>query len=114
MRALGRVEAQRQIGAEEPGRVETRYYLLSHGWSAVTFGQAVRAHRQIENCQHWALDIAFREDDCRVRHGHGAHSLALLRRLALTLLQHDQLGIGGTKAKRLQAAWNPDYPLGGA
>lgn len=111
LQALGRVEAQRQLGTEEPGAVETRYYLLSHPWSAATFGQIVRTHWQIENRQHWILDIAFREDESRVRRGHGAHNLALLRRLALNLLQHDHQGIGGTKAKRLQAAWNPDYLL---
>lgn len=110
LRAIGRVEAQRQLGTER-GTIETRYYLLSHPWSAATFGQAVRAHWQIENSQHWILDIAFREDESRVRRGHGAHNLALLRRLALNLLQQDQQGIGGTKAKRLQAAWNPDYLL---
>jgi predicted transposase YbfD/YdcC len=114
LRAIGRVEAQRQVGldpATEPGTVETRYYLLSHPWSAATFGQIVRTHWQIENRQHWILDVAFREDESRARRGHSAHNLALLRRLALNLLLHDQQGTGGTKAKRLQAAWNPDYLL---
>lgn len=110
LRALGRVQAQRRVG-NMLGEVETRYYLLSQPWTAHTFGQIVRAHWQIENGQHWILDIAFREDESRVRVGHAAHNLALLRRLALNLLRQDRQGAGGTKAKRLQAAWDPHYLL---
>jgi predicted transposase YbfD/YdcC len=110
LRAIGRVEARRQVGAEL-GTIETRYYLLSQPWPAATFGHAVRAHWHIENGQHWILDSAFREDESRGRSGHAPHNLALLRRLALNLLRQDRQGIGGTKAKRLQAAWNPEYLL---
>jgi hypothetical protein len=46
-----------------------------------------------------------------VRVGHAAHTLALLRRRALTLLRQDRHGAGGTKAKRLHAAWDPHYLL---
>ncbi|MGH3182559.1 MAG: ISAs1 family transposase [Steroidobacteraceae bacterium] len=110
LRAVGRVEAQRRVG-EHLGDVETRYYLLSEPLTAAAFGQAVRAHWGIENGEHWVLDIAFREDESRVRVGHAPLNFALLRRLALNLLSRDRRGAGGTKAKRLQAAWDPDYLL---
>jgi hypothetical protein len=41
-----------------------------------------------------------------VRTGHAAHTLALLRRSALTLLQHESTTRCGIKAKRLKAGWN--------
>jgi predicted transposase YbfD/YdcC len=71
----------------------------------------VRSHWGIENCVHWVLDIAFREDDSRVRKGHGAENLAILRRLALNLLRQEPTATCGTKNKRLKAAWDEDYLL---
>jgi hypothetical protein len=69
---------------------EVRYYLSSLAGPRVAriLNNAVRAHWGIETSLHWTLDVAFREDESRVRTGHAAHNLALLRRIALTLLQH--------------------------
>jgi preprotein translocase subunit SecA len=32
----------------------------------------VRGHWSVENNLHWQLDVSFREDERRIRHGHGA------------------------------------------
>ncbi len=40
-----------------------------------------------ENSLHWVLDVAFRENECRLRKGYAARNMALLRRTAHTLLQ---------------------------
>jgi len=58
---------------------------------------------------HWVLNFAFREDDSRLRKGHGAQNFAILRRIALNLLKQDKTTKLGTKNKRLKAAWNHDY-----
>jgi hypothetical protein len=42
-----------------------------------------------------------------LRTGHAAHNLALLRRIALTLLQHESTTRCGINAKRLKAGWAP-------
>jgi predicted transposase YbfD/YdcC len=90
---------------------ETRYYLSSLRGSARQVQDAVRSHWGIENGLHWILDMAFREDECRVRTGHAAHNFALLRQAALTLLRHESSLHCGVKAKRMRAGWDTAYLL---
>ncbi len=71
----------------------------------------VRGHWGIENQLHWVLDIAFREDDCRVRKGYGAQNLATLRHIAINLLKQEQTAPIGPKSKRLRAGGDEDYLL---
>jgi predicted transposase YbfD/YdcC len=109
LRSVAMVVAERRIG-EDTSR-ETRYYLTSLPGDAAVVGDAVRGHWGIENRQHWVLDIAFREDESRVRQGHADRNLALLRRLALNLLRQDTTSAMGVKAKRLKAGWDHAYLL---
>ena len=73
--------------------------------------QGVRSHWSIENALHWVLDMAFREDESRIRTGHAAHNMSILRRLALNLLRRETTVKGGIAAKRKQAGWNDSYLL---
>lgn len=101
------VESERCAGGETS--TECRYYLSSVEASAEAMAAAVRAHWGIENSTHWILDVAFREDESRVRKGHAAANLSIIRRLALNLLKREKSAKMGTKAKRLKAGWDNDY-----
>jgi hypothetical protein len=61
------------------------------------------------------LDVAFREDDCRVRAGYAAENFAVMRHIAINLLKAVPGGLKGKKLgvknKRLLAGWNDEYLL---
>jgi predicted transposase YbfD/YdcC len=91
------------------GEVQTewRYYISSHDFGAQQFNQAVREHWSTENGQHWTLDVVFREDDSRIRVGHGAENFAVLRRMSLNLMnQNTATKKISKKCQRKLAAWN--------
>lgn len=90
---------------------ETSYYLSSLDGTAATFARAVRSHWGIENREHWVLDVAFREDESRVRVGDGAENVGMLRRIALNLIRLDRSRKGSVHTKRLKAGWDQDYLL---
>jgi predicted transposase YbfD/YdcC len=110
LRTLGMVFSERQVG-QEPATGETRYYISSLPAKVKTFARAVRAHWGIETSLHWVLDISFREDESRLRKDHGPENLALLRRMAASLLQQETTAKGGVACKRKQAGWDNDYLL---
>lgn len=110
LRTIARVTATRRIGEQEP-TTSVRYYLSSLSGAAKPIGEAVRSHWGIENGLHWILDMAFREDESRARTGHSAQNLAVLRKLALTLIQQDRTRKIGVKASRLRAGWDTGYLL---
>lgn len=84
---------------------ETQYYISSRARGAKTFQQAVRRHWSIENECHWVLDVAFGEDDHRLRDGHAPENLSLVRKMALAMLKKAPAKIG-VKNKRLKAGWD--------
>lgn len=92
--------------------VDTRYYIGSQ--SAVVAKQALTATRRhwgIENSQRWILDMAFREDESRVRAGHAQENFTILRKIALNLLRQEITCKVGVKGKRLKAGWDEGYLL---
>jgi predicted transposase YbfD/YdcC len=106
------VESIRRVtGKDQPSR-QRRYFISSLKCeSAEKFATLIRNHWSIENSQHWTLDVAFNEDQSRVRADHGSQNLAVMRRLALGLLRREKSVKVGARNKRLKAGRNLDYLL---
>ena len=88
---------------------EARLYISSLAANAKTFANAVRSHWGIETSLHWVLDIAFREDESRIRKDNAPENLAIARHLALTLLKQEKTLKRGIAGKRFQAAMKTEY-----
>jgi predicted transposase YbfD/YdcC len=87
-----------------------RFYISSLSSSnAQRFHDAVRHYWGVENGLHWVLDMAFREDECRIRMGHAVENMARLRQMALNLLKREKSTRLGIKNKRLRAGWDDSY-----
>lgn len=80
------IRVQSRAELRDRCRFETRYYISSATLSAKAAGEAVRGHWAIENQLHWMLDVVFAEDQSRLRKGHGAKNMAVVRHFAVNLV----------------------------
>lgn len=91
---------------------DTRFFLTSLT-NIERFSYAVRKHWSIENQLHWSLDVVFDEDASRARKDMSPLNLNILRKTALALCKHADLGPRvSMKKKRFSAALDPDRFLG--
>ena len=88
---------------------ETVYYLSNACEDAAWFLERIRAHWKIESGLHWSLDVAFGEDDWRVREKKVAQNLATLRKMAFNLLKKETSSSASLRVKMKKAAWEPTY-----
>ena len=102
------VNREREVGGERT--TTSHYYISSHAGTAAEFARYVRGHWDIENGLHWVLDVVFREDRSRVREGNAGTNLAMIRRVAASLLSRAP-GKGSGVTKRLKAGWDESYLL---
>jgi len=106
LRSVVGVVSSRTVGRKTSD--EVRYYISSRKASAEQFQGWIRSHWSIENSCHWVLDVAFREDDHRLREGHGPQNMALVRKIALAKLKKADAKCG-IKNRRLKAGWDNNY-----
>ena len=104
---IGMVESERTL--EGKSTLEHRYYIGSIETDARLFAKGARGHWGVENGLHWVLDVAFREDDSRIRTGHAPENFALLRHIAVNAIKQEKTAKLGVKNKRLKAGWDETY-----
>ena len=109
LRTLVMVRAERRL--PDKTSVEYRYYISSLVSGAKRHLGITRTHWRIENELHWILDVAFDEDQCRIRQGHGPQNFVVLRHIALNLLKQEKTAKCGIQAKRKKAGWSEQYLL---
>ena len=107
--SIAMIESIRTCQDETSRKV--RYYISSLAPDAKRLATSIRTHWSVENPLHWVLDVAFREDDCRIRTGHAPENFTLLRHLALSALNQEKTAKIGMKNKRLRAGWDDEYLL---
>ena len=107
---LSVVMVTREVWCQATGvqSTEVSYFLSSLPPNARRIGRAIRGHWSIENGLHWVLDVVFREDARRVYDRTTAENVALLNRLALSLLRGDP-SKNSMKVKRKLAGWSIPY-----
>lgn len=68
-----------------------------------------RAHWSVENSLHWSLDVIFREDQVRARKDHAPANIALINRLAKTLLERIDDPKTSIRQRIKKSAWEDNY-----
>jgi predicted transposase YbfD/YdcC len=104
--AIGKLVRVRETAVKTT--TETAYYLLSTALSSERFNEVVREHWGVENRLHWRLDVVMNEDQDRTRLGHGPNNLALLRHMALNVMQKEP-SKGSLRGKFKRAGWDDTY-----
>ncbi|MFL5081556.1 MAG: ISAs1 family transposase [Microvirga sp.] len=104
--AIVRVKSRSEL--KDRGRFDTRYYVSSAPLTAARAAEAVRGHWGIENRLHWVLDVVFGDDLARLRTGHGAKNMAVVRHFAINLVRtpNDKKSL---RLRRKRAGWDPQY-----
>jgi len=104
--AIGKVHRIRETAAWTTA--ETAYYLLSTALLPDRLNEVARSHWGIENQLHWRLDVIMNEDQDRTRLGHGPENLAVLRHMALNVIQAEP-SKGSLRGKLKRAGWDDAY-----
>ena len=86
---------------------ESRYYITSiENITPQAALKAIRQHWGIENTLHWVLDMSFNEDYSRIRKENAPHVMAMIRHIALNLLQRCKPKRQSIKGLRKICAWD--------
>jgi predicted transposase YbfD/YdcC len=104
--AVGKVIRTRDTATRST--TETAYYLLSATLSSERLGEVARSHWGVENRLHWVLNAVMNEDQARNRNDNSAYNLAILRHMALNLMQKDSSKVS-LRSKFNLADWKDEF-----
>ena len=100
LKSIVMVKSTREI--KNKVTVENRFYITSLSPEPELAAHAIRSHWAIENNLHWTLDVAFREDGSQIREKIAVENVALVRKIALNLLQTVKKGFKDMSIPRLR------------
>lgn len=110
LKSLVLIISERETAEEKT--IEYRYYISSlDPKDPIKIMHSIRDHWQIENNLHWCLDVAFREDQSRIRDENSALNMSWLRKTALALLKRAPNIKGSIRRKQLAIWAKPQYLL---
>lgn len=110
LRTIVMIERERIIA--DKTSLEIACSLSSRAPDAARIGGLARRHWSIENELHWVLDMVFEEDQSRNRDRNAVTNLALLRKLALALLDRERSDPRmSIRMKRRRVGRDDDYPF---
>ena len=116
IQSIIRIDSTREITERGTKKItqETRYHIssLKNPTPQVAL-RAIRDHWGVENTLHWTLDMSFNEDYSRIRKENAPHVMAMLRHMALNILQQGKLQQKkhkrqSIKGLRKMCAWDDD------
>lgn len=111
LQSLVLIISEREINQEKT--VEYRYYISSlEPQDPKKILLSIRAHWQIENNLHWLLDVAYREDQSRIRDENAALNMSWLKKTALGLLKRATNIKGSIRRKQLALWAKPESIIG--
>jgi predicted transposase YbfD/YdcC len=104
VQSIIKIESIREV--KDQSTKEVRYYISSLAADAKKILRVVRSHWAIENSLHWVLDMSFGEDQSRIRKKNAPENMAIMRHVALNLLQAAKLKRQSIKRLRKMAGWD--------
>ena len=105
--SIGMVESVRVVDGKTS--IETRYFISSLENNAQKLAEAIRSHWSIENSLHWVLDVAFKEDDSRIRKDNAPANFAVLRHIAVNIINQNKSRKLSVRSKRFLATLDQEY-----
>lgn len=109
---IARIERERHDKRTGKTTTERAYFIVANPKAtARSVARVVREHWGIENGLHWVLDMTFDEDQCRVRAGHAAQNLAVLRHLVMNLMRTAPGKKRSMVKRRQRCGWDRSFML---
>jgi predicted transposase YbfD/YdcC len=107
---IGMITSIRQKIGSGKLETDTQFVIFSNlNFTAEQVLAAKRSHWGIENSLHWLLDVAYREDQCRVRLGNAAKVFNILRHMTMNLIKLESSTSHGIAVKRRRCAISTQY-----
>jgi predicted transposase YbfD/YdcC len=106
LKSIVMVESTREL----PGKTEREihFYITLLVLLASQIAPLIRGHWAVENSLHWVMDMAFRDDECRLRTEHAPAKFATLEYMALNLIRRAKTK-GSIRLRRKVAAWDDEF-----